>query len=189
MKQTGLVSTEPARHVNPSPDRGGQHEAASPILTPAAKRIVPWLCGTALFMELLDATIVNTAVPTIATALHTAPLSLKTVLTSYTLSLAVFIPISGWMADRFGTRGVFSSAVAIFLLGSLACGLAVNVPSLAPGVSAMRLMRLIGPLHDAFVTLGVLTALSAAYFASLRPDDGANVSHQRRRAAPEALAT
>jgi EmrB/QacA subfamily drug resistance transporter len=105
-------------------------EPAPRPLSPAVKRIVPWLCGTALFMELLDATVVNTAVPTMATALHVAPLSLKTVLTSYTLSLAVFIPISGWMADRFGTRRVFSSAVALFLLGSLACGLAVNVPML-----------------------------------------------------------
>jgi EmrB/QacA subfamily drug resistance transporter len=116
--------------VNPRPDAEGQPEPAVPPLSAAAKRIVPWLCGTALFMELLDATIVNTAVPTIATALHAAPLSLKTVLTSYTLSLAVFIPISGWMADRFGTRSIFSSAVALFLLGSLACGLAVNVPML-----------------------------------------------------------
>jgi EmrB/QacA subfamily drug resistance transporter len=116
--------------VSPSPDAEGQVEPASPPLTAAAKRIVPWLCGTALFMELLDATIVNTAVPTIATALHTAPLSLKTVLTSYTLSLAVFIPVSGWMADRFGTRRIFASAVGLFLGGSLACGLSVSVPML-----------------------------------------------------------
>jgi hypothetical protein len=79
----------------PSPELEGQAGADAPRLSPAAKRIVPWLCGTALFMELLDATIVNTAVPTMATALEVAPLSLKTVLTSYTLSLAVFIPISG----------------------------------------------------------------------------------------------
>lgn len=88
-------------------------------------------------MELLDATIVNTAVPTMATALHVAPLSLKTVLTSYTLALAVFIPVSGWMADRFGTRRVFATAVAVFLVGSLACGLAVNVPMLV----ASRLLQ------------------------------------------------
>jgi EmrB/QacA subfamily drug resistance transporter len=105
---------------------------ATPSAAPAAsvKRIVPWLCGSALFMELLDATIVNTAVPTMAAALQVEPLSLKTVLTSYTLSLAVFIPISGWMADRYGTRGIFSSAVGLFLVGSLACGLSVNVPML-----------------------------------------------------------
>ena len=105
-------------------------ETSARMPSAAALRIVPWLCGTALFMELLDATIVNTAVPVMAKALNAAPLSLKTVLTSYTLSLAMFIPVSGWMADRFGTRGVFSSAVGLFLLGSLFCGLAVNLPTL-----------------------------------------------------------
>ncbi|HTP25236.1 MAG TPA: MFS transporter [Anaeromyxobacteraceae bacterium] len=116
--------------VNPRPDREGRPEQAARLLSARTKRIVPWLCGTALFMELLDATIVNTAVPSMASALHAPPLSLKTVLTSYTLSLAVFIPVSGWMADRFGTRAIFSSAIAVFLSGSLACGLAVNVPML-----------------------------------------------------------
>src|SRR3954451_10543178 len=94
------------------------------------RRYLPWLVAVALFMENLDATIVNTAVPTMAAALHVAPLSLKGVLTSYTLSLAVFIPISGWMADRFGTRRVFELAIGLFLIGSLACGLAPNVPVL-----------------------------------------------------------
>jgi EmrB/QacA subfamily drug resistance transporter len=109
-------------------------------LSAAARRIVPWLCGTALFMELLDATIVNTAVPTMAAALGAPPLSLKTVLTSYTLSLAVFIPVSGWMADRFGTRRVFASAVGVFLVGSLACGLSVNLPMMV----ASRLLQGMG---------------------------------------------
>ena len=94
------------------------------------RRYMPWLVAMALFMENLDATIVNTAVPTIAANLHVAPLSLKTVLTSYTLSLAVFIPVSGWFADRFGTRRVFNLAIWLFLLGSLGCGLAPNVPLL-----------------------------------------------------------
>ena len=78
-------------------------------------------------MESLDTTILNTAVPTIAAALGVAPLSMKAVLSSYTLSLAVFIPISGWMADRFGTRRVFSSAIGLFTLGSLLCGLSTNI--------------------------------------------------------------
>lgn len=81
-------------------------------------------------MENLDATIVNTAVPTMAASLNVAPLSLKAVLTSYTLSLAVFIPISGWMADRFGTRRIFKLAVILFMFGSLFCGLAPDVPLL-----------------------------------------------------------
>lgn len=81
-------------------------------------------------MESLDTTILNTAVPTIAAALHVAPLSMKSVLASYTLSLAVFIPISGWMADRFGTRRVFSSAIGIFTLGSFLCGISTNIHAL-----------------------------------------------------------
>jgi EmrB/QacA subfamily drug resistance transporter len=66
-------------------------------------------------------------VPTMAAALHVAPLSMKSVLASYTLSLAVFIPISGWMADRFGTRRVFASAIGIFTLGSFLCGISSNI--------------------------------------------------------------
>jgi len=104
--------------------------AADPIVTPQIRRYLPWLVAVALFMENLDATIVNTAVPTMSASLGVEPLSLKAVLTSYTLSLAVFIPISGWMADRFGTKRVFGLAVGLFMLGSLLCGCAFNVPSL-----------------------------------------------------------
>jgi EmrB/QacA subfamily drug resistance transporter len=93
----------------------------------SSKRLLPWLVAVAFFMESLDTTILNTAVPTIAEALKVAPLSMKAVLSSYTLSLAVFIPISGWMADRFGTRRVFASAIGLFTLGSLLCGLSSNI--------------------------------------------------------------
>src|SRR5476649_2368946 len=89
--------------------------------------MLPWLVAVAFFMESLDTTILNTAVPVISKALAVTPLSMKSVLTSYTLSLAVFIPISGWVADRFGTRLVFSSAIAIFTGGSLLCGLSTNL--------------------------------------------------------------
>jgi EmrB/QacA subfamily drug resistance transporter len=93
----------------------------------SSKRLLPWLIAVAFFMESLDTTILNTAVPAIAAALHVAPLSMKSVLASYTLSLAVFIPISGWMADRFGTRRVFASAIGIFTLGSFLCGISSNI--------------------------------------------------------------
>ncbi|HVV00642.1 MAG TPA: MFS transporter, partial [Verrucomicrobiae bacterium] len=89
----------------------------------SARRLVPWLVAVAFFMESLDSTILNTGVPKIAAALGVAPLSMKSVLASYTLSLALFIPLSGWVADRFGTRRVFSSAIGVFTLGSLLCGL------------------------------------------------------------------
>jgi EmrB/QacA subfamily drug resistance transporter len=95
--------------------------------TQAVKRLLPWLVAVTLFMESLDTTILNTAVPAIASALAVDPLSMKAVLSSYTLSLAVFIPISGWMADRFGTRWVFSSAIAVFTLGSFLCGISNSI--------------------------------------------------------------
>jgi EmrB/QacA subfamily drug resistance transporter len=91
------------------------------------KKLLPWLVAVAFFMESLDATILNTAVPVMATALGVVPLSMKSVLSSYTLSLAVFIPISSWMADRFGTRIVFSSAIGLFTLGSVLCGISNNI--------------------------------------------------------------
>lgn len=96
-------------------------------LTPFARRILPGVVAVAFFMEALDTTILNTAVPTISAALNVRPLDMKAVLASYTLSLAVFIPISGWMADRFGTRRVFAAAIGLFSLGSLLCGMSSNI--------------------------------------------------------------
>ena len=104
------------------------------------KSYLPWVVAAALFMEQLDSTIVNTAVPAMAASLHVAPLSLKAVVASYILSLAVCIPVSGWMADRFGTRRVFSGAVALFTLSSVLCGLAQNAPMLV----AARILQGIG---------------------------------------------
>src|SRR3984957_10865720 len=78
-------------------------------------------------MESLATPTPNPAVPAISEALSITPLSMKAVLASYTLSLAVFIPISGWMADRFGTRRVFASAIGIFTLGSFLCGISANI--------------------------------------------------------------
>ena len=93
----------------------------------SVKRLLPWLVAIAVFMESLDTTILNTAVPAIAEALQVAPLSMKAVLSSYTLSLAVFIPVSGWMADRYGTRRVFSSAIGMFTIGSILCGVSTSI--------------------------------------------------------------
>ncbi|MGD0191435.1 MAG: DHA2 family efflux MFS transporter permease subunit [Rhizomicrobium sp.] len=95
--------------------------------TDAVRRMLPWLVAVAFFMESLDTTILNTAVPAVAKALAVTPLSMKSVLASYTLSLAVFIPISGWMADRFGTRRVFASAIGVFTLGSFLCGVMSDI--------------------------------------------------------------
>jgi EmrB/QacA subfamily drug resistance transporter len=122
-----------AEHSPPDSGKSLGHAAVaaadpqSPVLSPMSKRLLPWLVAVALFMESLDTTILNTAVPAIAAALKVGPLSMKSVLASYTLSLAVFIPISGWMADRFGTRRVFASAIGIFTLGSLLCGISSDI--------------------------------------------------------------
>src|ERR1700729_3677906 len=116
--------------TNPSPPDPIKAPPSPPTLAPSSRRLLPWLVAVALFMESLDHTIPNTAVPAVAAALHVAPLSMKSVLASYTLSLAVFIPISGWMADRFGTRKVFASAIGLFTLGSFLCGLSTDIHAL-----------------------------------------------------------
>jgi EmrB/QacA subfamily drug resistance transporter len=113
---------------------------SKPASTAASKRLLPWLIAVAFFMEALDTTILNTAVPTIANALGVAPLSMKSVLASYTLSLAVFIPVSGWVANRFGTRRVFASAIGLFTTGSLLCGLSTSIHMLV----AFRILQGLG---------------------------------------------
>lgn len=122
--ESAIASAAPAAAKAPPSEPFG------PVISAETRAYLPWLVAVALFMENLDATIVNTAVPVMSSNLGVAPLSLKAVLTSYTLSLAVFIPISGWMADRFGTKRVFALAIALFALGSLFCGIAMNVPML-----------------------------------------------------------
>src|ERR1700747_2247156 len=87
------------------------------------KRIVPLIVAVALFMENMDQTVIATSVPAIAADIGTSPLTLKLAVTSYLLSLAVFIPVSGWTADRFGARTVFRTAIAVFMLGSIGCAL------------------------------------------------------------------
>ena len=121
------MPTSPTNVIPP----GSSGDASPPSpLTDSSRRLLPWLIAVAFFMESLDTTILNTGVPTIASALHVAPLTMKSVLASYTLSLAVFIPISGWMADRYGTRRVFSSAIGLFTLGSFLCGISSNIHAL-----------------------------------------------------------
>lgn len=106
-------------------------------------RLIPLIIACALFMENLDATIIATALPQIASALHEEPLHLSLAITSYLLSLAVFIPLSGWVADRYGARQVFRSAILLFTLGSVCCGLSQSMPQL---VAARVLQGLGGAL-------------------------------------------
>jgi EmrB/QacA subfamily drug resistance transporter len=91
------------------------------------ERIVPLIIAVALFMENMDSTVIATSLPAIAADIGTNPLALKLALTSYLLSLAVFIPMSGWTADRFGARTVFAAAIAVFMLGSIGCAMASSL--------------------------------------------------------------
>jgi len=86
-------------------------------------RIVPLIIAVALFMENMDSTVIATSLPAIAADIGTNPLALKLAVTSYLFSLAVFIPASGWTADRFGARTVFRAAIAVFIIGSIGCAM------------------------------------------------------------------
>ncbi len=99
-----------------------------------------WLVAAAFFMQSLDSTVVNTAVPAMAEALLVTPLGMRTTLTSYVLTLAILIPASPWLCDRFGTRRVFGTAIVVFGLGSLLCGVAQTLPQLV----AARVVQGIG---------------------------------------------
>jgi EmrB/QacA subfamily drug resistance transporter len=91
------------------------------------QRVIPLIVAAALFMENMDSTVIATSLPAIAADIGTSPLTLKLAITSYLLSLAVFIPASGWTADRFGARTVFSIAIAVFMAGSIGCALSSSV--------------------------------------------------------------
>ena len=84
-------------------------------------RIVPLILAFALFMEQMDSTVISTALPAIAEDIGTSPIALKLALTAYLVSVAIFIPLSGWMADRFGAKRVFMIAIGVFMAGSIAC--------------------------------------------------------------------
>jgi MFS family permease len=134
------------------------HAAASAVSTPAAVpadlsepdlsgmssrerfRGLLWLVAAAFFMQALDSTVVNTAVPAMAEALLVTPLGMRTALTSYVLTLAILIPASPWLCDRFGTRRVFGIAIIVFGVGSLLCGVAQTLPQLV----AARVLQGVG---------------------------------------------
>jgi EmrB/QacA subfamily drug resistance transporter len=102
--------------------------------------LLPLIVASALFMETLDATVLSTALPVIAAEFGASPIHLKLALTSYLLSLAVFIPASAWIADKFGVRLVFRAALIVFTLASIACGLSNSIEELV----AARVVQGIG---------------------------------------------
>jgi len=90
-------------------------------------RLIPLILATALFMENMDSTVIATSLPAIAADIGAEPISLKLALTAYFVALAIFIPVSGWMADRFGARNIFRCAIGVFMLGSICCAFSFSL--------------------------------------------------------------
>lgn len=101
------------------------HEPPTP-----AQRILPFIVGCALLMQMLDSTVVITALPAMALDLDSDPISMNITITSYLIAVAMFVPVSGWAADRFGARRVFIAAIALFTLSSLTCALSSSLTQL-----------------------------------------------------------
>jgi len=89
--------------------------------------VLPLILAVSLFMEQLDSTVIATSLPAIAADLGTSPVALKLAVTAYMVALAVFIPVSGWMSDRFGAKNIFRIAIGVFVLGSIACATANSI--------------------------------------------------------------
>ena len=96
----------------------------------SVKRFLPLILATATFMQMLDSTILNTSLPSIARDLNESPLDMQNAIISYVLTLALFMPVSGFLADKFGTKNVFIVSLFIFSLGSLCCSLSQNLTQL-----------------------------------------------------------
>lgn len=92
-----------------------------------ALRYLPFLVASAFFMQMLDATILNTAIPTIARSFNSHPLQLHSLVTAYMLTVCVLIPASGWISDKLGSRRTFLFAISVFSAGSLLCALSTSV--------------------------------------------------------------
>lgn len=122
-------------------------------------KLLPLIVACALFMENTDSTVIATALPVIAQSLGEDPIALKLALTSYFVSLAVFIPISGWMADRFGARTIFRAALAVFMLGSLLCAVS---NSLGAFVAARFVQGMGGAMMVPVGRLVILRSVSKA---------------------------
>lgn len=114
----------------PSMDLAAAQDERKLRPAPRPERFTPWVVGGALFLQTLDATIVATALPTMARALDEPTIRLNSTITIYLLASAIFIPISGWLADRFGSKAVFRTSILVFTAASVLCGLAPNLEAL-----------------------------------------------------------
>ena len=127
----------------------------------STRKSLLWLVAVGFFMQTLDATIINTALPAMAASLGESPLRMQSVVVAYSLTMAMLIPASGWIADRFGTRRVFFSAIVLFVLGSVACALS---RSIGPLVAARVLQGLGGALLLPVGRLALLRTVPRAEF-------------------------
>jgi EmrB/QacA subfamily drug resistance transporter len=123
--------------------------------------LIPLIVACALFMENLDATVLSTALPAIGRELHESPIQLKLALASYLLTLAVFIPASGWFADRFGARTIFRLAIFVFAVGSAFCGFATSIQAL---VAARALQGIGGAMMVPVGRLVILRSVPRSEF-------------------------
>jgi EmrB/QacA subfamily drug resistance transporter len=158
------------------------------MLSTISKKMIPFVVSLAMFMEALDATVINTAIPSMAESLLVNPIDLKIALISYLLSLAIFIPISGWIADKFGIKRVFMGALIIFSVSSLWCGFSHNLIELViartiQGIGG-ALMLPIGRLiivrsfkrHELIITMSRVVMIGA-FGLLLGPVFGGVISH------------
>jgi EmrB/QacA subfamily drug resistance transporter len=122
-----------------------------------------WIVAAGFFMQALDTTIVNTALPSIAASLGVKPLAMQSAIVAYTLTMAMLTPASGWLADRFGTRRVYFSAILIFVIGSVCCALAHTLPQL---VLARVLQGIGGSMLLPIGRLAVLRSVSGEQYVS-----------------------
>jgi len=136
-------------------------ESAPPAPVPARSSPLLWLVAAGFFMQTLDTTIVNTALPEMARSLGESPLRMQSVVVAYSLAMAMLIPASGWIADRFGTRRVFFGAILVFALGSLCCAASRNLAEL---VAARVLQGMGGALLMPVGRLAVLRGVPRSQF-------------------------
>jgi len=94
---------------------------------PSVKKFLPIILATAIFMQMLDSTVLNTSLPSIARELGESPMDMQNAIISYVLTLALFMPVSGFLADKFGTKKVFIFALIIFSAGSIFCAISQNL--------------------------------------------------------------
>jgi len=122
-----------------------------------------WIVAVGFFMQALDTTIVNTALPSIARSLHAQPLAMQPIVVAYTLTMALLTPASGWLADRFGTRRVYFVAILLFVIGSLCCA---NAQTLNQLIVARVIQGIGGSMLLPIGRLAVLRSVTGEAYVS-----------------------